>query len=168
MSRRVRFAATIAVAVLGIVAFREPVAAGQPPAAMKASSCARVAVVTYDPDNAQFPLTVDAKPLEVTYPARDASKWAVCWYLVVQGDDPDPFQQMKLEDVDAVKGQNGQSVLKGDQSFQGKGFVKVFFNDEPKWSAGSDPHATIPYKVVGRLKGATTDLAVDPDIIIRH
>jgi hypothetical protein len=168
MNRHVRtvvqFAAVVvAVAGCHYAAVTPPPAPPPPPPPPRPEpSCATSAIVTYDPDNLQYPLTVSAKPITADYPQSNPSDWAICWYLVVRGNDPDPFTVMKLEDVDSVTGKGGGSILVGDQNFQGKGFVRMHFNAEPNASS-----VTITYKVVGRLKGATTDLAVDPDIIIQ-
>jgi hypothetical protein len=138
-----------------------------PPPQETGPTCASVATVTYDPANTTHPLQVSHKPITVMYPAQNAPQWAVCWYLVVQGNDPDPFDQMKLEGVGSLTGQRGQSVLLGDLNFRGKGFVKARFNDEPIWPAGASSSVTVHYSVIGRLKGATQDLNVDPDVVIQ-
>jgi hypothetical protein len=173
MTNRARIAAIFVAVGFGILGCHyaqtspPPPAPPPPPPQVSEPTCATSAIVTYDPADTTYPLRVSAKPIAVQYPAQDASKWAVCWYLVVQGSDPDPFDQMKLEGVDSVTGKNGHRVLCGDTNFQGKGFVKAFFCDEPNWPPGPNPSVTIHYSVIGRLKGATQDLAVDPDIIIQ-
>ena len=172
MTNRARIALVVAAVGFGLIgchyAKTTPPPPPPPPPPQEAGpTCASVATLTYDPANATHPLTVSAKPITVTYPSGDASRWAVCWYLVVQGSDPDPFDQMKLEGVDSLVGQHGRSVLLGDQNFRGRGYVKAFFNDEPSWPSGANPSVTVHYKVIGRLKGATQDLNADPDVVIQ-
>jgi hypothetical protein len=170
MKSRVRvaaFAAGVIVAVVGCHTVPPP-PPPPPPAEMPEPTCASVATLTYDPANTTSPLTLSAKPITVNYPAQNASQWAVCWYLVVRGNDPDPFDQMKLEGVGSLTGRGGRSVLMGDQNFRGRGFVKASFNDEPIWPTTGPQQVKVTYFVVGRLRGATTDLAVDPEIIIKR
>lgn len=131
------------------------------------AQCTAVAVITYVAADPQFPLRVSHKQLPAKYPTQNPSTQAVCWFLDY-GDGPYPFDEMKLEGVESVQGQQGQSVLKGDLNFRGQNRVKAIFNDEPNWPAGSDPSVTVVYAVVGRLKGSTQNLAVDPEVIIQR
>jgi hypothetical protein len=129
--------------------------------------CTAVAVITYDPNDAQYPLRLSQKQLPAKYPTQNPAAKAVCWFLDY-GGGAYPFEEMKLVGVDSVQGQNGRSVLHGDLNFRGQDRVKAIFNDEPNWPSGADAAVTITYTIVGRLKGATQDLAVDPAVIIQR
>ena len=127
-------------------------------------SCRALATLTYDA-TATPPLSVSPKPITVFYPSANRDKWAVCWTLVVKGDNADPFSEIRLTGVSDVAGQGGQPVLKGDTNFKGRQIVSAFFNDEPDW--GTADEILVSYGINAKLRGSTTYLSYDPDIVIQ-
>jgi hypothetical protein len=158
--------AALAAAGCHYAATTPPPAPPPPPAPDVTAQCDFSATITYV-ENGTPELVVDLKPFPAQYPHQNPNQSAVCWFLHYSTDDY-PFSVMKLEGVDSVHGQHGGPILKGDLNFRGGDRVKMIFNDEPNWPTTGPQEVTIPYTVVGRLKGATQDLSADPDLIIKR
>jgi hypothetical protein len=177
MSSRVVWTAIVVALVAGAIGYYygkgaappPPQVAAPPPMAGTAppASCLEIATLTWD--GSLGTLTLFPKPsITVDYPGNGAPSWAICWQLAVKNSaDAFPFDQLRL-DIAPKAGQHGKPVLVGDTNFRDNHqMVSVRFLDEPVWSAGADPHVVVPYTVVARLKGQSSDLVVDPDIVIR-
>lgn len=159
---------------LGYAAGRqEPARAAPPQVQATGRACLEFVTLTYSPATASAVarLDVDKKPVEVEFPKSRPGAWAICWNLLIKGNDPEPFAKLELVGVEVPKGKGNQSVLKcvpGGCDFLVKGDLRTFFNDEPLLPRPSPgrPWLTIPYSIDAALANGKP-IVVDPDIVIK-